>query len=123
IWKKRRCTWMNKLSVQPEEETDHMEYYQQLVDLADRREKSKEVFAESSTANGTTRRHAKENYDRAVEIVQTTEHLLSIEVRWKTEDPEWIQAAELVTMQCYQRAIDTLKGLVVKQILELTKVN
>ena len=87
------------------------------------REKFKDVFAEGSTANGTTRRHAKENYDRAVETVQTTEHRLSIEVRWTTEDPEWIQAAELVTMRRYRRAINTLEGLVVKRILELTKVN
>ncbi|KAF8145140.1 hypothetical protein K438DRAFT_1782175 [Mycena galopus ATCC 62051] len=100
--------YLDGLSVEPAEETGHMEYYQQLVNLADRREKFKDVFAEGSTANGTTRRHAKENYDR---------------VRWTTGDPGWIQAAELVTMQCYQRAINTLEGLVVKRILELTKVN
>ncbi|KAF8168794.1 hypothetical protein K438DRAFT_1774574 [Mycena galopus ATCC 62051] len=104
--------YLDGLSVEPVEETDHMEYYQQLVNLADRREKFKDVFAEGSTANGTTRRHAKENYDRAVETV-----------RWTTEDPEWIQAAELVTMRRYQRAINTLEGLVVKRILKLTKVN
>ncbi|KAF8168860.1 hypothetical protein K438DRAFT_1615960 [Mycena galopus ATCC 62051] len=138
--------YLDGLSVEPVEETDHMEYYQQLVNLADRRcltafrcplchcllsqnlaatcaTKFKDVFAEGSTANGTTRRHAKENYDRAVETVQTTEHRLSIEVKWTTEDPEWIQAAELVTMRRYRRAIDTLEGLVVKRILELTKVN
>ncbi|KAF8131317.1 hypothetical protein K438DRAFT_2132070 [Mycena galopus ATCC 62051] len=115
--------YLDGLSVEPAEETDHMEYYQQLVNLADRREKFKNVFAEGSTANGTTRRHAKENYDRAVETVQTTERRLSIEVRWTTEDPEWIQAAELVTMRRYRRAINMLEGLVVKRILELTKVN
>ncbi|KAF8217892.1 hypothetical protein K438DRAFT_1747148 [Mycena galopus ATCC 62051] len=87
---------------------------QQLVNLADRREKFKDVFAEGSTANETTRRHAKKNYDRAVETVQTTECRLSI---------EWIQAAELVTMRDYRRAINTIEGLVVKRILELTKVN
>ncbi|KAF8209246.1 hypothetical protein K438DRAFT_1503779, partial [Mycena galopus ATCC 62051] len=48
---------------------------------------------------------------------------LSIEVRWTTEDPEWIQAAELVTKRRYRRVIDTVKGLVVKQILELTRLN
>ncbi|KAF8169309.1 hypothetical protein K438DRAFT_1774323 [Mycena galopus ATCC 62051] len=115
--------YLDGLSVEPAEETDHMEYYQQLVNLADRREQFKDVFAEGSTANGTTRRHAKENYDRAVETVQTTEQRLLIEVRWTTEDPKWIQAAELVTMWRYRRAIDALEGLVVKRILELTKVN
>ncbi|KAF8207400.1 hypothetical protein K438DRAFT_1904642 [Mycena galopus ATCC 62051] len=93
---KEEKVYLDRLSVEPAEETDHMEYYQQLVNLADR---------------------------RAVETVQTTEHRLSIEVRWTTEDPEWIQAAELVTMRRYRRAIDTLEGLVVKRILELTKVN
>ncbi|KAF8137995.1 hypothetical protein K438DRAFT_1458655, partial [Mycena galopus ATCC 62051] len=56
-----------------------------------------------------------------VETVQTTEHRLSIKVGSTTEDPEWIQAAELVTMRHYRRAINTLEGLVVKRILELTK--
>ncbi|KAF8184026.1 hypothetical protein K438DRAFT_1598864 [Mycena galopus ATCC 62051] len=108
--------YLDGLSVDPEEETDHMEYYQQLVNLADRRcvfLKFKDVFAAGSTA--------KENYDRAVETVQTTEHRLSMKVGSTTEDPEWIQAAELVTMHHYRRAINTLEGLVVTRILELTK--
>ncbi|KAF8171414.1 hypothetical protein K438DRAFT_2058403 [Mycena galopus ATCC 62051] len=101
--------YLDGLSVDPEEETDHMEYYQQLVNLADRRY----VVAAGSTA--------KENYDRAVETVQTTEHRLSMKVGSTTEDPEWIQVAELVTMRHYRRAINTLEGLVVKRILGLTK--
>ncbi|KAF8158710.1 hypothetical protein K438DRAFT_1910030 [Mycena galopus ATCC 62051] len=109
--------YLDGLSVEPEEETDQMEYYQQLVNLQDRREKLKDVIAEGSTANGTVRRHARENLDRAVETVQATERRLSIEVRWTTE------AAELVVKRRYRRAIDTLEGLVVKRILELTKVN
>ncbi|KAF8212930.1 hypothetical protein K438DRAFT_1565919 [Mycena galopus ATCC 62051] len=115
--------YLDGLSVEPEE-TDQMEYYQQLVNLQDRRcAFLKDVIAEGSTANGTVRRHARENLDRAVETVQATERRLSIEVRWTTEDPEWIQAAELVVKRHYRRAIDTLEGLVVKRILELTKVN
>ncbi|KAF8146060.1 hypothetical protein K438DRAFT_1910759 [Mycena galopus ATCC 62051] len=113
--------YLDGLSVEPAEETDRImsswlfdaTYATNFID----------VFAEGSTANGTTRQHAKENYDRAVETVQTTERRLPIEVRWTTEDPEWIQAAELVTMRWYRRAINTLEGLVVKRILELTKVN
>ncbi|KAF8151136.1 hypothetical protein K438DRAFT_1623939 [Mycena galopus ATCC 62051] len=133
--------YLDGLLVEPEEETDQMEYYQQLVNLQDRRcaflllppvplfssvplqQKLKDVIAEGSTANGTFRRHERENLDRAVETVQATERRLSIEVRWTTEDPEWIQAAELVVKRRYRRAIDTLEGLVVKRILELTKVN
>ncbi|KAF8163878.1 hypothetical protein K438DRAFT_1618050 [Mycena galopus ATCC 62051] len=115
--------YLDGLSVEPEEETDQMEYYQQLVNLQDRREKLKDVIAEGSTANGTVRRHARKNLDRAVKTVQATERQLSIEVRWTTEDPEWIQAAELVVKRRYGRVIDTLEGLVVKRIPELTKVN
>ncbi|KAF8170848.1 hypothetical protein K438DRAFT_1613611 [Mycena galopus ATCC 62051] len=138
---KTQKAYLDGLSVEPEEETDQMEYYQQLVNLQDRRcaflllppvplfssvplqQKLKDVIAEGSTANGTVRRHARENLDRAVETVQATERRLSIEVRWTTEDPEWIQAAELVVKRRYRRVIDTLEGLVVKRILELTKVN
>ncbi|KAJ7320975.1 hypothetical protein DFH08DRAFT_818795 [Mycena albidolilacea] len=100
--------YLNTLLKEPQEETDQMEYYQLLVNLADRKEKFDEAFGEGSTANGNTRRHARENYNKVVEAVQATEHRLSI---------------ELVVNRWYRRAVDSLEALVVKRLLELTKVN
>ncbi|KAJ7358050.1 hypothetical protein DFH08DRAFT_911665 [Mycena albidolilacea] len=115
--------YLNTLLKEPQEETDQMEYYQLLVNLADRKEKFDEAFAEGSTANGNTRRHARENYNKVVEAVQATERRLSIEVRWTSEDKEWTDAAELVVNRWYRRAVDSLEALVVKRLLALTKVN
>ncbi|KAJ7339122.1 hypothetical protein DFH08DRAFT_704985, partial [Mycena albidolilacea] len=58
-----------------------------------------------------------------VEAVQATEHRLSIEVQWTSEDKEWTDAAELVVNHWYRQAVDSLEALVVKRLLELTKVN
>ncbi|KAJ7301725.1 hypothetical protein DFH08DRAFT_919067 [Mycena albidolilacea] len=115
--------YLNTLLKEPQEETDQMEYYQLLVNLADRKEKFDEAFGEGSTANGNTRRHARENYNKVVEAIQATERRLSIEVRWTSEDKEWTDAAELVVNCRYRRAVDSLEALVVKRLLELTKVN
>ncbi|KAJ7339810.1 hypothetical protein DFH08DRAFT_812193 [Mycena albidolilacea] len=60
------------------------------------REKFDKGFGEGSTANGNTRSHAHENYNKVVEAVQATECHLSIEVQWISEDKEWTDAAELV---------------------------
>ncbi|KAJ6511099.1 hypothetical protein C8R45DRAFT_1089224 [Mycena sanguinolenta] len=46
-----------------------------------------------------------------------------LEVQWVNTDEEWEAAAELVAMRRYGRAVDTLELLVVKRILELTKMN
>ncbi|KAJ7314533.1 hypothetical protein DFH08DRAFT_821193 [Mycena albidolilacea] len=72
--------YLNTLLKELQEETDQMEYYQLLVNLADQKEKFDEAFGESSTVNGNTRRHAHENYNKVVKAVQATECCLSIEV-------------------------------------------
>ncbi|KAF8164444.1 hypothetical protein K438DRAFT_2067078 [Mycena galopus ATCC 62051] len=121
--KKTEKVYLDGLSVDPEEETDHMEYYQQLLNLADRwcvfftglaLEMSSWLFA-ATCATVSFHKIAM----CATEITMCA--TLHQSVGSTTEDPEWIQAAELVTMWHYQRAINTLEGLVVKQILELTK--
>ncbi|KAJ7315569.1 hypothetical protein DFH08DRAFT_617712, partial [Mycena albidolilacea] len=115
--------YLNTLLKEPQEETDQMEYYQLLVNLADRKENFDETFGEGSTANGNTRRHTRENYNKVVKAVQATERRLSIEVRWTSEDKEWTDTAELVVNRRYRRAVDSLEALVIKRLLELTKVN
>ncbi|KAJ7858418.1 hypothetical protein B0H13DRAFT_2237590 [Mycena leptocephala] len=90
--------YLNMLSKEDPEETDQMEYYQQLG-------------------------HARENYDKAVKSVQEMEEKMVIEVRWTTESQEYKEAAELVATRCYRGAVNKLEELVVKRLFELTKMN
>lgn len=71
----------------------------------------------------TTRRHAIENHDRDLKAVQALELKLEIMKHWAPEDGEWQEAAWLVVMRKYQRALDILEGLVVAQMFELMKMN
>ncbi|KAJ7853198.1 hypothetical protein B0H13DRAFT_1643142 [Mycena leptocephala] len=115
--------YLNNLSKEDPEETDQMEYYQQLVNLADRKERFDVVFGEGSKANGTVRRHARENYDKAANSVQEMEEKMGIEDRWTRASQEYKEAAELVATRRYRGAVNKLEELVVKRLFELTKMN
>ena len=71
----------------------------------------------------TTRRHALENYEKDLRLVQELENKLGITRRWVPGDAEWKNAEHLVTNRRYQRAVDHLEGLIVARIFELTKMN
>ncbi|KAJ7899640.1 hypothetical protein B0H13DRAFT_2234208 [Mycena leptocephala] len=115
--------YLNNLSKEDPEETDQMEYYQRLVNLADRKERFDVVFGEGSKANGTVRRHARENYDKAANSVQEMEGKMGIEDRWTRVSQEYKEAAELVATRRYRGAVNKLEELVVKRLFELTKTN
>ena len=70
----------------------------------------------------TTCRHALENYKKNLHVVQELECKLEIS-RWVPGDPEWENAACLVSNRKYQCAIDHLESLVVSRIFELTRMN
>jgi hypothetical protein len=71
----------------------------------------------------TARRHAIENHDRDLKAIQALELKLEITKCWAPEDGEWQEAAWLVAMCKYQRALDVLEGLIVAQMFKLTKMN
>ena len=71
----------------------------------------------------TARRHALENYEKDLRLVQDLENKLGISRRWVPGDPEWEDAERLVFNRKYQRAVDHLEGLVVARIFELGKMN
>ncbi|KAJ7831870.1 hypothetical protein B0H13DRAFT_2240523 [Mycena leptocephala] len=97
--------YLKNLSKEDPEETGQMEHYQRLVNLADRKERFDVVFSERSKANGTVKRHTRENYDKAVHSVQEMEEKMGIEDRR------------------YRGAVNKLEELVVKRLFELTKMN
>ncbi|KAG1730167.1 hypothetical protein EDD22DRAFT_1011782 [Suillus occidentalis] len=96
-WLTEEKTYLQGLRTEPEDETLQMEYFQRLINL--------------------------ENYEKDLRFVQELECKLSITHRWTPEDPDWQSAGCLVANRKYQRALDTLEGLVVARIFELTKMN
>jgi hypothetical protein len=76
-----------------------------------------------TTSAETARRHALESEKRDLAAVQVLESKLNIAQRWTSDSVEWQQAAEKVSMRRYQRCLDTLEGLVVARMFELTKMN
>ncbi|KAJ7634028.1 hypothetical protein B0H17DRAFT_1217364 [Mycena rosella] len=93
------------LSKELEEETQQIEYYQALVNLQACKKTFDDIFAEGSTANGTAKRHARENYDKAYAAVQAMEQTLEIAI------------------QRYRCCVNKLEELVLKRLFELTKMN
>lgn len=71
----------------------------------------------------TERRHAQEVEARDLLIVQNLELKLGILKHWVPADDEWKQTAVMVGKRRYQRCLDSLEGLVVARMFELTKMN
>ena len=78
---------------------------------------------DTTRAIETTQRHAIESHEKDLRAVQLMEKRLNIGDRWMSGSEEWIAAAEKVSMRQYQRCLDTLEGLVVARMFELTKMN
>ena len=51
------------------------------------------------------------------------EKRLNVTSRWLPGSDEWKVAAEKVSVRQYQRCLDTLEGLVVARMFELTRMN
>ena len=78
---------------------------------------------DTTRAIETTRRHAIEMHEKDLIAVHLMEKRLNICVRWGPEGEEWKAAAERVSMRQYQRCLDSLEGLVVARMFELTRMN
>ena len=82
-----------------------------------------DAFSVDSTSNGTVKRHARENYDKAVDTVHEMELKLEVVERWTPESQQWKDAASLVASRRYRLTVNKLEELVVKRLFELTKMN
>jgi len=76
-----------------------------------------------TTSMETARRHAQEIERKDLLIVHDLEKKLNITRRWKPEDQEWKETAIMVGKRRYQRCLDSLEGLIVARMFELTKMN
>lgn len=140
LWLDEERVYLKSLVREPPEETLQMEYWQRLVNLAASRQDLETIhstwtvvtaqnvaptWSDSSATRKreTTRRHAQENYEKDLKVVQELEGRLGITRRWVPEDEEWQAAARLVANRKYQRALDNVERLVVSRIFELSKMN
>jgi hypothetical protein len=79
-----------------------------------------EAHQKGSTANGTARWHAKENYNWAV---QEMEKKMDILVQWTVDDEKYKNTAAVVASRHYCTALNRLEELVIKRLFKLTKMN
>ncbi|KAM6490953.1 hypothetical protein JOM56_001313 [Amanita muscaria] len=137
-WLMEEKQYLENLSTEPPEETLEMDYYTVLVKLMECQDEVDETgpgrnFFNMSAADigqrdktraiETKRRHVIEKRDRCLERVQELERKLLILSRWTRDSSEWAAAAEKVRLRDYRRAVDTLEGLVVSRLFELSKMN
>ncbi|KAI6032301.1 hypothetical protein BKA83DRAFT_4558705 [Pisolithus microcarpus] len=139
-WLEEEKEYLEGLSREPPEETLHMEYWQRLGKFEASSQRLREILdtwsvfepVDATTysddtrvtqRNETLRRHAQENYDKDLLVVQELERKLNISRRWVPEDKEWQNAGRLVANREYRRALDNLESLVVARLFELTKMN
>ncbi|KAI6116970.1 hypothetical protein EDD17DRAFT_1477623 [Pisolithus thermaeus] len=140
LWLDEERVYLKSLLHELPEETLQMEYWQRLVNLAASRQdleailstwtvvtaqSAAPVWSDSSATRRreTTHRHAQENYEKDLKVVQELEGRLGITRCWVPEDKEWQAAARLVANRKYQRALDNVERLVVSRIFELSKMN
>ncbi|KAI6017015.1 hypothetical protein BKA83DRAFT_4465278 [Pisolithus microcarpus] len=121
-WLEEEKEYLEGLSCEPLEETLHMEYWHRL-EVRSEQALRPTVVTQGLRGGTTLRRHAQENYDRDLLLVQDLERKLSISRRWVPEDKEWQDAGRLVANREYRRALDNLESLVVARLFELTKMN
>ncbi|KAG0694016.1 hypothetical protein DFH29DRAFT_1037153 [Suillus ampliporus] len=139
-WLKEEKVYLQGLCTEPELETLQMEYWQKLVNLSTSKNEldtASSLWAMSTPSNAhssasdesatrrleMTRRHALENFEKDLGVMQELERKLGILHRWTPEDANWQNAGRLIANRKYQRSLDQLEGLIVARIFELTKMN
>ncbi|KIN97666.1 hypothetical protein M404DRAFT_32142 [Pisolithus tinctorius Marx 270] len=71
----------------------------------------------------TAHQHAIEMYNKDLCIVQDLKSKLNIDSHWTPKQPEWHNAAHLVTKRTFQCVLDHLEALIIVQIFKLLKMN
>ncbi|KAG2337267.1 hypothetical protein BDR05DRAFT_978578 [Suillus weaverae] len=139
-WLKEEKVYLQGLCTEPKLETLQMEYWQKLVNLSASKNEldtASSLWAMSTPSNAhslasdesamrqleTTKRHALENFEKDLGVVQELERKLGILHCWTPKDANWQNAGRLVANRKYQHSLDQLEGLIVAQIFELTKMN
>ncbi|KAF7964555.1 hypothetical protein HWV62_5700 [Athelia sp. TMB] len=133
-WLAEEKEYLQSLKKEPAQESLTMEYYQRLTHLGHCETLLKAVQSvafqhvdptarDNTNAIEARRRHAIENHAAAAAHVQDLELRLGIRTRWTADSAEYIETGRMVAMRTYQRALDSVEGLVVARIFELGSMN
>ncbi|KAI6145997.1 hypothetical protein BKA82DRAFT_4016156 [Pisolithus tinctorius] len=140
MWLQEEQSYLEGLEMEPLNETLQMEYWQALVNLeASKKDLDlKSVLWDVTTPSDlkdyatymcktqkaeTAHWHAIDMYNEDLHIVQDLKSKLNIDSCWTPKQPEWHDAAHLVTKRTFQHALDHLEALIIMQIFELLKMN
>ncbi|KAJ6474311.1 hypothetical protein C8R45DRAFT_935708 [Mycena sanguinolenta] len=117
------------------EETVEMEYVKRLKKLLGSQERlsailkaERAVLADGADFNPApisqvAQRHAVEQRNRDLDVVQGLESKLGIEQRWTSESPEWILAEKAIKEHRYLDALDEIERIIVERLFEMTKIH
>ncbi|KAG1781347.1 hypothetical protein EV702DRAFT_1193530 [Suillus placidus] len=131
-WLEEEKVYLKGLTREPEEETLQMEYCVALsaaMNLFGTPSRHCDIAGSYEAEVGNTHktesscRHALEDYERNLKLVQALECKLDIIACWVPDDGEWQRVGRLIPNRKYQRALDHLEGLIVARIFELAKMN
>ncbi|KAJ7306958.1 hypothetical protein DFH08DRAFT_918538 [Mycena albidolilacea] len=106
--------------------TLEMEYLQKLVNL----EGTAECAAQADGADyspapisNVARRHAIEQQNRDIELVEDLEQKLGVETRWTSNSPQWTATDAALKKHKYLDALDEIEQIILARLFEMTKVH
>jgi hypothetical protein len=69
------------------------------------------------------RRHANEQRNRDIELVEDLEQKLSVETRWTSDSPQWTATDAALKKHKYLDALDEIEQIILARLFEMTKVH
>ncbi|KAJ7747085.1 hypothetical protein B0H14DRAFT_3097053 [Mycena olivaceomarginata] len=115
--------------------TVEMEYLQRLVNLeasqkcltairaAERAAQADGADYHPAPPSQLARRHAIDQRNRDMELVEDLEQKLAVETRWTSESPQWNATAAAMKKYKYLDALDEIERIILARLFEMTKVH
>ncbi|KAJ7841691.1 hypothetical protein B0H14DRAFT_3086723 [Mycena olivaceomarginata] len=115
--------------------TLEMEYLQKLVNLEGSQKRVTAIRAAERAAQAdgadyspapishVARRHAIEQRNRDIELVEDLEQKLGVETRWTSNSPQWTATDAALKKHKYLDALDEIEQIILARLFEMTKVH
>ncbi|KAJ7795433.1 hypothetical protein B0H14DRAFT_3093581 [Mycena olivaceomarginata] len=115
--------------------TLEMEYLQKLVNLEGSQKRVTTIRAAERAAQAdgadyspapishVARRHAIEQRNRDIELVEDLEQKLGVETRWTSDSPQWTATDAALKKHKYLDALDEIEQIILARLFEMTKVH
>ncbi|KAJ7846839.1 hypothetical protein B0H14DRAFT_3086242 [Mycena olivaceomarginata] len=115
--------------------TLEMEYLQKLVNLEGSQKRVTTIRAAERAAQAdgadyspapishVARRHAIEQRNRDIELVEDLEQKLGVETQWTSDSPQWTATDAALKKHKYLDALDEIEQIILARLFEMTKVH